>query len=233
MKLMCIIFDFDRTLVNLSNFVDWQQARKLIIQSYLKHGTPESLIIKLGKGGFYNLLVKMPEELLKYMPPQKVKKIQSVVYDVLGESEAKGIRSSELMPGCLEVLHWLKNKGIKIGIASSNSDRVIKEIVRLHNLKPFIDDIVARNILYRMKPNPDQFLLCIKKFGCKLQNSVVVGDSRWDMVAAKKAGIFAIGVSTGSATGEELLAVGSKKIIKSLYELPGVLLNLDPSLADT
>ena len=231
MKIRCVVFDFDRTLVNLTDFVDWEHARRLIIQTYLKNGAPENLVRRFSRGSFYLLLIKIHEGLLKCLPPNEAEKIQAAVFGVLEESEAEGAFNSQLMPGCPETLQWLKNKGVKIGIASSNSYRVIKEILRLHTLNPFIDALVARDIRYRMKPHPDQFLLCMKKIGCKSQNGVAVGDSRWDIVAAKEAGMFAIGILTGLTGREELLAVGPDKIIRSLHELPDALITLDSSLA--
>lgn len=230
MKIRCIIFDFDRTLINLTDFVDWEHARQLIIQTNLENGAPENLVRRYSDGSFYFLLNKMHEELLKSLP-NKAEKIQTAVFNVLEESEAKGIKNSQLMPGCHETLQWLKNKGVKIGIASSNSDSVIKESLRLHKLNHFIDTIVGRDIHYRMKPHPDQFLSCMKKTGCKPKNSVAVGDSCWDIVAAKEAGMFAIGILTGISKRDELSVYKPEQIVKSLYELPNALITLDHSLA--
>ena len=230
MKINCVVFDFDRTLMNLTDFVDWKYARQLILQTYRNNGAPENLVKQFHKGSFYLLLIKIPEELLKYLSPHEVKKIQSAVFAVLEESEAEGILNSELMPGCLDTLQWLTNKDIKIGIASSNSDSVIQEILRIHHINFLIKAIVARDIRYRMKPHPDQFLLCMKKIGCNSQHSIAVGDSRWDIIAAKEAGMFAIGVLTGLSGKEELLAVKPDRIIRSLYELPNLLITIDPSL---
>ena len=76
LRIDCIVFDFDRTLVNLTDFVDWENARKLIIQTYSKHGAPKKIIRSFSKGSFYFLLIKIHEELLKYFPPSKIEKIK-------------------------------------------------------------------------------------------------------------------------------------------------------------
>jgi len=230
MKIKCVVFDFDCTLVNLTDFVDWEQAQQLIIQTYLNHGVPEAVVKQHGEGGLLSLLNGVYEELLRRFSPDEARKIQSEAYDVLEECEAKGTYNARMMPGCLEALKWLKGRGVKIGIASSNSEKVVKEILKLHNLNSFIDIVVARNVNHKLKPHPDQFLSCLEKMGCKPQNSVAVGDSHGDMAAAKKAGILAIGVSTGWGNMEKLAAAGADKIIKSLHELPEALLNLDPPL---
>jgi HAD superfamily hydrolase (TIGR01549 family) len=230
MKIKCVTFDFDSTLVNLTDFVDWKRAQQLIIQTYLKHRVPESVVKQHGKDGLLTLLNGVYEELLRRFSLDEARKIQSEAYDAMEECEAEGTHKAKMISGCLEALRWLKGKGMKIGIASSNSEKVVKEILKLHNLNSFIDVVVARDVNYRLKPYPDQFLLCLEKMGCKTKNSVAVGDSYGDMVAAKKAGILVIGISTGWASVEKLAAAGADKIIKGLHELPETILNLDPSL---
>lgn len=230
MKIKCVVFDFDCTLVNLTDFVDWGRAQQLVIQTYLKHGVPEGVVRQHGEGGLLPLLNGVYEELLRRFSLDEARKIQFEVYDALEECEVEGTHNAKMISGCLESLKWLKSRGVKIGIASSNSEKVVKEILKLHNLNSFIDVVVARDVDHRLKPNPDQFLSCLEKMGCKPQNSVAVGDSYGDMVAAKKAGILAIGVSTGWGSMEKLAAAGADKIIKSLHELPETLLNLDPHL---
>ncbi len=230
MKIKCVVFDFDRTLVNLTNFVDWGRVRQLSVQTYLEQGVPEDLVKQHSQEHLLSFLNRMYEEILRIFPRDKARKIQAAVYEAIEECETGGISNAHLMPGCREALEWLRNRGVKIGIASFNSAKVVNETLKLRNLNSFFDAVVARSIDYRMKPNSDQLLLCVEKMSCKAQNSVAVGDSSKDITAAKRAGILAIGVSTGSSSAEELLAAGAHKTIEGLSELPEVLLTVDPSL---
>ena len=230
MEIRCVIFDFDLTIVNLSDFVDWGRAQWLIIQTYLKYGVPENLVRQHSQGGLLSLLNGVYEELLRRFSPDEAESIQAEAFKALEECEAEGVFNARLMPGCLEALRWLKGEGLEIGIVSSNSGGVINEILRLHGLDSFIDVVIARDVRYRMKPHPDQFVACMKKMGCEPQNTVAVGDTSRDMRAAKEAGILAIGVLTGLTSEEELSAAGADKIVRDLHELPEVLLTLDPSL---
>lgn len=230
MKVGCVVFDFDLTLVNLSEFVDWGRARWLIIQTYLKHGVPENIVRQHSQSGLLSMLNGVYKELLRRLSPDKAGKIQTEAFKALEECEAEGTFNARPMPGCLKALRWLKSKGIKIGIASSNSEEVVNEILRIHGLNSFIDVVIARDVRYRMKPHPDQFIACMKKIGCEPQNTVAVGDASRDMMAAKEAGILAIGVLTGLASKEEFSAAGADKIVRDLHELPEALLTLDPSL---
>ena len=230
MEIRCVLFDFDCTLVNLTPFVDWGRARRLIVQAYRKQGVPGHLVKRYGGGSLFLMLTRIYDEMLMRLSPDKAREIQVAAFDALEECEAEGTYNAQSMPGCLKTIQWLKSHSVKVGIVSSNSGRVIVEILSLHGLNPFVDAIAARDARYRMKPYPDQFLLCMKKLGYKPRNSVAVGDSRWDMVAAKEAGILSIGLLTGSTGREELSAAGADEVIGGLHELPEALSALDPSL---
>jgi len=233
MKIGCVIFDLDRTLVNLTDFVDWGKAEVLILQAYLKEGVPKNLAESFSGRGLIPLLVNMNEELLKIFPRERAKEIQAKAYEAMEKCELEGVLRTQLMPGCPQVLHWLKEQGVKRGIVSFNSDLVVNKILNLHDLSPIIDVVVARDTQYRMKPHPDQFLLCLEKLGCKPENGVAVGDSPWDMTAAKEAKIPPIGILTGLTSRGELLTAGASRVIRNLWELPDTLLTLDPSLPPT
>ncbi len=233
MKIGCVIFDLDRTLVNLTDFVDWGRAEELIIQAYLKEGIPKNLMKPFSGKGLIPLLIGMNEELLKIFPRKRAEGIRAKAYGILEKYELEGVPSTQLMPGCHQVLRWLKGHGVRKGIVSFNSGSVVHKILNLHNLNSFIDAVVARNIRYRMKPHPDQFLLCLEKLSCKPENGVAVGDSPWDMTAAKKAKILPIGILTGLTSRGELLTAGANMIIENLWKLPDALLALDSSLSST
>lgn len=233
MKIGCVIFDLDRTLVNLSDFVDWGRTRGLVVQAYLLEGVPENLIRRFRGKGLIPLLVNMNEELLKIFPRERAEEIQAKAYGSMEKRELEGVPSTQLMPGCPQVLHWLKGRGVKRGIVSFNSGLVVDKILNLHGLSLPVDAVVARDTRYRMKPHPDQFLLCLEKLGCKPENGIAVGDSPWDMTAAKEAKILPIGILTGSTSRGELLTAGANRVIRNLWELPDTLLALDPSLSPT
>jgi len=233
MKIGCVIFDLDQTLVNLTDFVDWRRAEELILQAYLQEGIPKNLAESLSGRGLIHLLVNINEELLKIFPRERAEEIQAKAYGAMEKCELEGVSSTQLMPGCPQGLHWLKGRGVKRGIVSFNSDLVVNKILNLHGLNSLIDAVVARNPRYRMKPHPDQFLLCLEKLGCKPENAVALGDSRWDMTAARKAKILPIGVLTGSTSRGELLTAGANRVMRNLWELPDTLSALGSSLSST
>jgi beta-phosphoglucomutase len=106
------------------------------------------------------------------------------------------IDESEILPGVLPVLHYLKDKNqlIALGSASKNA-RPILEKTGILNL---FDAIVDGNDVSNAKPDPEVFLQAAKKLGATNENSIVFEDSVAGIQAANIANMTSIGI--GEAT---------------------------------
>jgi pyrophosphatase PpaX len=121
----------------------------------------------------------------------------------------------------LETLH---GEGRRLGIVTAKR-RVTVELAFsvLPQLEPFFDVIVGADDTQRHKPHPDPLLLALERLGASPGEAAYVGDSPFDVQAAKAAGVFAVAVTWGGihaasrleqeqpdalvSTPEELLAV--------------------------
>ena len=112
----------------------------------------------------------------------------------------------------------LLKKKYLIAIATGSS-----KIVLLHSTKKvftnLFDLIVSINDVKKGKPNPDQLILASKKLKIKKENCLMVGDSLYDLEAAKNAGMDFIGVTTGFTSRKEMKKHGAKIVVKSIWEL--------------
>jgi phosphoglycolate phosphatase-like HAD superfamily hydrolase len=81
--------------------------------------------------------------------------------------------------------------------------------------------VVTRDQVRFAKPDPDLFLEAAKRLSVPIMNSVVVGDSVWDMLAARRARALGIGLLSGGYGAEELERAGAYRV----YQDPGDLLN--------
>ena len=224
MRLKCVIFDFDRTLVNLLDFTDWNRARILVAKSYLKNQVPKTLIAKHNRGPF-RLFYNVYYELAPTCPEGKLKEIQLEASKSLEKFEVEGAFKAELMLGAYETLKWIKKHGIRVGIVSTNSRSSIEVAASRLEIADFIDVVIGRYPLpERMKPYPHQVLACLRKLAYKPNETMMVGDGCNDILAAKQCDIFAVAVLTGRTSREELLKAGANKIIKNLFELPKLIL---------
>lgn len=230
MKIEGVVFDLDATLVNLGGFVDWKKAHRMAEEVYLSCGCPEEMVRQFGKRGLFNMLNLMRDENALTMTGPEVERTQRRVYEVIEICEVEGIGKCHLMPGCTTVLEWLNAHRIRMGVATSNSQRVAEQILLSKGVERFFCAVVGRRPSLRMKPHPDQILRCFEEMGVRRDMGVVVGDSLQDVQAAKLAGISVIAVPSFFTDRDSLLESVVEMIINDLSELPEILSNLDPRL---
>jgi phosphoglycolate phosphatase-like HAD superfamily hydrolase len=215
-----VVFDFDRTLVNLLDFTDWNYARQLVAKSYLENQVPKDIVTKHNRGPF-RLFYNVYNELVPRYSRNLLKKIQLDASRALEKCEVEGALKAELMLQCRENLEWIKKRGIKIGVVSTNSRRSVEVASSRLNIARFLDVIVGRRPLpEKMKPYPHQVLVCLKKLACKPDEAMMVGDGYDDMLAARRSNVFAVAVLTGRIGAEELAKAGADRLIENLSELP-------------
>jgi phosphoglycolate phosphatase-like HAD superfamily hydrolase len=80
--------------------------------------------------------------------------------------------------------------------------------------------MITRDQVRYAKPDPDLFLTAATRIGIDIRDSIVVGDSVWDLLAARRAGALGIGLLSGGYGREELIYAGAFRV----YEDPGDLL---------
>src|SRR5581483_9490580 len=72
--------------------------------------------------------------------------------------------------------------------------------------------IVTRDQVAHAKPDPDLFLAAAERLGVAIENSVVVGDSVWDLLAAQRARALSVGLLSGGYGEEELEKAGAYRV---------------------
>ncbi len=79
--------------------------------------------------------------------------------------------------------------------------------------------IITRNEIERAKPDPDLFLAAAQRVNVPISHAMVVGDSVWDLLAARRAGCLAIGLLSGGYGREELQQVGAYTVYQDPADL--------------
>ncbi len=122
------------------------------------------------------------------------------------------------LPGAIDLLKTLDERNRRWAIATSSRREQVDASVKALGLsrRPIIID--GSNV-ERAKPAPDLLLFAARELGVEPSRSWYVGDAIWDMKAAGAAGMPAIGVVSGSATGGELAGAGALFTVKDLTEL--------------
>jgi HAD superfamily hydrolase (TIGR01509 family) len=122
------------------------------------------------------------------------------------------------LPGAIELLAALRRNGIVHGIATSGRRPEIDASLLALGV-PSDMVVIERGDVLRAKPEPDLFLACQERLGVAIGDCYVVGDAVWDLLAARRAGMFSVGLLTGGYGEDELRAAGAFRVYRDAAEL--------------
>jgi HAD superfamily hydrolase (TIGR01509 family) len=134
------------------------------------------------------------------------------------EAYAKLVTQVRPLPGARELLDQLTRSGVPWAIATSGwieSARPALELLGVGSAIP----IVTRDQVRHAKPDPDLFLAAATKLGAPIENSVVVGDSVWDLLAARRARALGVGLLSGGYGEDELNRAGAYRVYQDPADL--------------
>lgn len=135
------------------------------------------------------------------------------------EGYVRQFDSVRALPGAQELLATLTEHRVSWAIATSGVEQYARLALGLLELPGDIP-LVTRDQVRYAKPDPDLFLTAAERIGADIRNSIVVGDSVWDMLAAQRARALGIGLLSGGYGREELIYAGALRV----YEDPADLL---------
>jgi HAD superfamily hydrolase (TIGR01549 family) len=137
------------------------------------------------------------------------------------EAYLKRARKIAPLPGAKELLAYLSAAQIPWAIATSGRMETARPV--LENLGVDFErvPVVTRDQVKYAKPDPDLFLEAAERLKVDITSSCVVGDSIWDMLAARRAGALGIGLLSGGYGREELERSGAYRV----FDDPADMLN--------
>jgi HAD superfamily hydrolase (TIGR01549 family) len=124
------------------------------------------------------------------------------------------------LPGATQLLRTLGEHGVPWAIATSGVERYARLALELLELPPDTP-LVTRDQVRYAKPDPDLFLTAADRLGVEIANSIVVGDSVWDLLAAQRARALGIGLLSGGYGREELIYAGAFRVYEDPADLLG------------
>jgi len=135
-----------------------------------------------------------------------------------GEEYLARADSVRPLPGAADLLAALTEQKVPWAIATSGYRATAASALDLLGL-PEDAPMITRDMVRRAKPDPDLFLAAAARLGVQPRHAWVVGDSVWDLLAARRAGALGIGVLSGGYGREELERAGAYRVYSDPADL--------------
>jgi phosphoglycolate phosphatase len=214
MRPKLIMFDLDGTLVDTVQ--DITDALNFAIEPYdIKILTVKDTIKLIGEG--VSRLVE------KVLPMGKMHLKNDVMSRFIGYYSEHLIEFSKEYPYVRETLENLTT--VKKAVISNKKEDLSKKLLEELGLSEYFDLIIGSDTAGERKPSPVPVLYVVAKLGLSPEESVIVGDSNYDMEAGKRAGVRTIAVTYGYRPRENL--IGADYIIDDIRELVPLVHRLD------
>ena len=99
----------------------------------------------------------------------------------------------KLFPESIKVLRKIRQRQLKAALLSNSTRFIVNTILNHYKLKKYFDAIVTMDDVKRRKPAPDMILKACSKLKVKPKNAILIGDTKNDMIAGKRAGCITVG----------------------------------------
>ena len=109
----------------------------------------------------------------------------------------------KVFPGIRELLEELKKRGIKTALVTSRLMGTTMEGLLAYDLLKYFDALVTCEDTDKHKPDPEPINIALGKLGSSAENSIMIGDSMYDILCAKNAGVKSVLVGWQLAVTEE------------------------------
>lgn len=205
-----VIFDFDQVIIN--SYIDHLVAFAVTAKKFGVRLDPKKLYYMFGRSAkdiLCELLPSLSENDIKKFINDKEKMYRGIV-------KTKGFM---LMPGVEQTLRMLSNKNIECAISSSSSRKNLLLALNSTGIKKYFSGIVGAEDVKHHKPDPEPLLKAAKLLKINPRECIYIGDSIFEMIAAKKAKMLAVGIHTGIYSERELRKNGARRVIKNIIEL--------------
>ncbi|MEE8515475.1 MAG: HAD-IA family hydrolase [Alphaproteobacteria bacterium] len=210
------VFDCDGTLVDSQHAII-----AAMTAAWQAHGldAPEAQAVRRVVG---LPLLDIIEKLLPGGGPDDFRRLASHYREAFNTLRQHPDHEEPLFPGTREVLDILDGANYLLAIATGKSRRGLRATLELHGLTDRFMTLKTSDD-GPGKPNPDMLISAMAEAGAAPSETVMIGDTSFDMLMAGNAGTMAVGVTWGYHDRQELSEAGAARLIEHFAELPEAL----------
>jgi HAD superfamily hydrolase (TIGR01509 family) len=205
------LFDLDGTLIDsvYQHVLAWREALEaggIRLAVWRIHRQ-----IGMSGGLFVNALLRETGHRVSGEEARRLQRLHADAY-------VKYVSQVRPLPGSQELMSYLTKAGVPWAIATSGRMESARLSLDLLGVGPEIP-VITRDQVTHAKPDPDLFLAAAARLGVNISDSVVVGDSVWDLLAARRAPALGVGLLSGGYGREELERAGAYRVYNDPADL--------------
>lgn len=215
--LKAVLCDIDGTLLDSNAFhaESWQRT----FAQFGFSAEFEAVVKQIGKGSEYMLPAFIPLDKLPGIE-KEVKAFRKQLF------HREYIDRVVPFADARRLLERMRQEGLRIAVATSSEKEdleAFKTVLKIHDL---IEEDATADDADKAKPEPDIFQAALKLLVIKPDEALALGDTPWDIEAAKKAGVGTVAVQSGGWTREQLLEAGAVAVY---YDVADIVRNFESS----
>ncbi len=205
-----VLFDFDGTLApNL----DLPSMRREVIALTTRYAVP----VQVFEGQYIVEVVEVSAAYLHGKDKTLAMAYHAAAHQLIRDIEIEASRSTTPFDGVDHLLASLRARGLRTGVVTRNCRDAVLQVYP--DLLAQTDVLIARDDTHHIKPDPRHLIEALAHIGAAPGAAAMVGDGALDMKVGKLAGMYCIGVLSGSNDKPALLAAGADAVLASCLEL--------------
>lgn len=213
MALRAVIFDLDGTLLDTNGLHSRAWADVL---AEAGHTIPEERVaLEIGKGGD-RLVPTLVGETVEREQGEALRTAHGERYRALVASE--GVR---VFPEAAAIFEAVRERGLRTAVATASKEENLEHVLEQAGLQLYdlADAIVTDSDVENSKPAPDVVLAAAAKLGLPPAACAMVGDTPYDAIAARQAGVVLLGVLTGVHDAAAMHRAGARAVFSDIADL--------------